>query len=78
MSWFESVCRCMRGNLVEFQLQPVWSTKDNYFCHIEPVARQHLIALEYTIMHYHSTLFRGNISIYANDDWKKTGRISRR
>ena len=77
-----SLFRCNRGNLVQFLLSPVYAKPDEYYCHVEQDPHQLLLQIEYTVNLYfqqqRSVLYAGNMSVYGNEDWQKTGRVFKR
>ena len=75
-------CRCQNGNLVQFQLRPVYSRLDEYHCHIEQLPDQLLLQIDYTVsLTFHqrrNLLFSRNMSVYSDKGWRQSGRVYKR
>ena len=75
-------CRCQNGNLVQFQLRPVYSRLDEYYCHIEQQPDQLLLQIDYTVsLTFHqrrNLLFSRNMSVYSDKGWRQSGRVYKR
>jgi hypothetical protein len=47
LSWLD-LRRCITGNVAEFTLTPIFSTRDSIFaCHVQPVKRYKIYDIEY-------------------------------
>ncbi|KAL4219870.1 hypothetical protein ACF0H5_020281 [Mactra antiquata] len=73
--------RCQKGSLVEFELNPIYPTDGSYYCHIEPVLGQRLLRIEYEVgmkKNSEPLLYKGDLSLYTDTVWQKTGKIQGR
>lgn len=67
--------RCQEGNLVQFQLKPVYDNSDTVYCHVEPVQGHKVMTIEYLIHVDRKEYLSKNLDIVTDDQWVKNGQL---
>ncbi|KAH3814736.1 uncharacterized protein LOC127833862 [Dreissena polymorpha] len=69
--------RCQVGNLVQFQLVPVYQNADTYYCHVEPATDHRILTLEYSVIigTQGKIFLKKRLDVLTDGEWVKKGRL---
>ena len=68
--------KCLVGDLLAFQLRPVFNNQDNLYCHMTPVTDQVVMKLNYKVMNYYETLESRTLVVKSDGTWITTGKMN--
>lgn len=70
--------RCQEGNIVQFQLKPMYENSDKFYCHVEPILGHKIMTIEYGIHINKKQLLSRKLDIVTDEQWVNTGKIKAR
>ncbi|CAC5405501.1 unnamed protein product [Mytilus coruscus] len=67
--------QCLVGDLLGFQLRPIYDNANNIYCHMIPVTNQTVMELVYNVINYYETLVSETLIVKSDGSWITTGKM---